>query len=84
MCLLKDEGGDLISGCGRKSERESKKGFPAPDPGMVQMLIHMTVCPPQDTQGLLFLPGWAKQVSKWCLPAPVVEHEEKDLGAKEP
>lgn len=51
---------------------------------MVQMLIHMTVCPPQDTQGLLFLPGWAKQVSKWRLPAPIVEHEEKDLGAKEP
>lgn len=54
---------------------------------MVQMLIHMTVCPQQDTQGLLFLPGWAKQVSKWCLPAPVVEQdlvEEKDLGAKEP
>lgn len=51
---------------------------------MAQMLIHMTVHLPQDTQGLPFHPGWAKQVSKWLLPAPVVEHEEKDLGAEEP
>lgn len=46
------------------------------------MLIHITVRPLQDIQGLPFHPGWAKQVSKWLLPAPAVEHEEQDLGAQ--